>query len=107
MVASKLYDKKPNFMLQSHDITISFINHAYLIYHCVYVCAICLWSREKRRKKYILAQRGFEPGATRVSTGALDHWATEAKLRFGVYFKFLNYTKIDQFLDGLQGQESA
>ena len=27
----------------------------------------------KRRKKYILAQRGFEPGATRVSTGALDH----------------------------------
>ena len=41
-------------MLQSHDITISFINHAYLIYHSTYVQFVFGSNQEKiDRKKYL------------------------------------------------------
>ena len=41
-------------MLQSHDITISFINHAYLIYHSTYVQFVFCLNQEKiDRKKYL------------------------------------------------------
>ena len=41
-------------MLQSHDITISFINHAYLIYLSTYVQFVFGLNQEKNdRKKYL------------------------------------------------------
>ena len=40
-------------MLQSHDITISFINHAYLIYHSTYVQFVFGLNQEKMIAKNI------------------------------------------------------
>ena len=57
-------------------------------------------------KNYFLAKDGFEPGTTRASPGRrLRPLGQRASYKLWENFRNLNYLKIEQFSDGLQGQE--